>query len=169
MGRVTQYKPIFLFISICLQYMFWRFRGDGILLGQLAAGNQKYKGNRRFEDHLGPHHQGCGMIPEPTVRHIRSSKRRFLLYIRRGWICEKTLLYLFINLWIVYSFIHRGLIVQGGPLASLFGVSWSHTYRHKVGLLWTSDLSVADTSTYTRQHNTRGKHLWPERDSNPPP
>jgi hypothetical protein len=29
----------------------------------------------------------------------------------------------------------------------------SHTLRHTVGLLWTSDHPVADTSTYTGQHN----------------
>jgi hypothetical protein len=34
----------------------------------------------------------------------------------------------------------------------LFGVSWSHTYRRTVGLLWTSDQPVAETSTYTGQH-----------------
>jgi hypothetical protein len=51
-------------------------------------------------------------------------------------------------------FLHsQALIVQDGPLASLFGVSWSHTYRHTVGLLWTSDQPVAEASTYTRQHN----------------
>jgi hypothetical protein len=32
-------------------------------------------------------------------------------------------------------------------------VSWSHTYRHTVGLLWTSDQPVAETSTYTGQHD----------------
>jgi hypothetical protein len=31
---------------------------------------QTYKRNRRFEDHLGPHHQGCDMIPEPAVPHV---------------------------------------------------------------------------------------------------
>jgi hypothetical protein len=51
-------------------------------------------------------------------------------------------------------FVHsQALIVQNGPLASLFGVSWSHTYRHTVGLLWTSDQSVAEASTYKGQHN----------------
>jgi hypothetical protein len=43
----------------------------------------------------------------------------------------------------------QALIVQDGPLASLFGVSSSRTYRHTVGLLWTSDQPVAETSTYT--------------------
>jgi hypothetical protein len=43
----------------------------------------------------------------------------------------------------IHSFIHsQALIVQDGSLASLFGVSWSHTYRHMVGLLWTSDQPV---------------------------
>jgi hypothetical protein len=32
-------------------------------------------------------------------------------------------------------------------------VSQSHTIRHKVGLLWTSDQPVAEASTYTEQHN----------------
>jgi hypothetical protein len=54
----------------------------------------------------------------------------------------------------IHSFIHsQALIVQDGPLASLFGVSWSHTYRHTVGLLWTSDQPVTEASTYTGQHN----------------
>jgi hypothetical protein len=48
------------------------------------------------------------------------------------------------------SFIHRRLQSR---MASHFGVSWSHTYRHTVGLLWTSDQPVAEASTYTRQHN----------------
>jgi hypothetical protein len=29
----------------------------------------------------------------------------------------------------------------------------NHTYRHKVGLLWTNDQPVSETSTYTGQHN----------------
>jgi hypothetical protein len=52
------------------------------------------------------------------------------------------------------TFIHSpALIVQDGPLTSLFGVSWSHTSRHTVGPLWTSDHPVTETSTYTGQHN----------------
>jgi hypothetical protein len=35
-----------------------------------------------------------------------------------------------------------------------FGISViTHTIRHTVGLLWTSEQPVAETSTYTRQHN----------------
>jgi hypothetical protein len=49
----------------------------------------------------------------------------------------------------------QALIVQDGPLASLFQGFLSHTQlvRHTVGLLWTSDQPVADASTYTGQHN----------------
>jgi hypothetical protein len=32
-------------------------------------------------------------------------------------------------------------------------VSWSRAFRHTVGLLWTSDQPVAETFTYTGQHN----------------
>jgi hypothetical protein len=32
-------------------------------------------------------------------------------------------------------------------------VSYSHTIRHTVGLLWKSDHSVAEASTCTGQHN----------------
>jgi hypothetical protein len=41
----------------------------------------------------------------------------------------------------IVTYIHsQALIVQDGPLASLFGVSViTHTFRHTVGLLWTSD------------------------------
>ena len=47
-------------------------------------------------------------------------------------------------------------------------VSRTHTHlSHSVGLLWTSDQPVAETST--RQHTklTREKHPCPGRDSNP--
>jgi hypothetical protein len=60
----------------------------------------------------------------------------------------------FVLIHFIHSFIlSQALIVQDGPLASLFRVSWSHTYRHTAGLLWTSDQFVAETSTYTGQHN----------------
>jgi hypothetical protein len=55
----------------------------------------------------------------------------------------------------LHSFIHsQALIVQDGPLASLFGVSWWDTYRHTVGLLWTSDQPVAEASTYIRTRDS---------------
>jgi hypothetical protein len=58
--------------------------------------------------------------------------------------------------WIYHSFIihsSQALIVQDGPLAPLFGVSWSHTYIYTVELLCTSDQPVAETSTYAGKHN----------------
>jgi hypothetical protein len=56
---------------------------------------------------------------------------------------------LFRFLLFIHSFIHSlALIVQDGPLASLFGISWSHTYRHAVGLLSTSDPSFHTTVKY---------------------
>jgi hypothetical protein len=33
-----------------------------------------------------------------------------------------------------------------------------YPYRHMVGLLWTSDKPVAETSTYTGQHNRQNIH-----------
>jgi hypothetical protein len=48
----------------------------------------------------------------------------------------------------------QALIVQDGPLAFLLGVSViTHIFRHTVGLLWTSDRPVSETSTYAGQHN----------------
>jgi hypothetical protein len=35
----------------------------------------------------------------------------------------------------------------------LFSGFLDHAYRHTVGLLWTSDQPVAETSTYAGQHN----------------
>jgi len=68
--------------------------------------------------------------------------------------------------WLSLIFIHsQALIVRDGHLASLFGVSWSHTYRHTVGLLWTSDQPVAEASTYVWQN--KDKRPCPERYSNP--
>jgi hypothetical protein len=35
------------------------------------------------------------------------------------------------------------------------GFLMTHTYRHTVGILWTSDHPVAETSAYTGQHNIK--------------
>jgi hypothetical protein len=51
----------------------------------------------------------------------------------------------------IHSF--TGAYSPGRTFDLPFGVSWSHTYRHTVGLLWTSDQPVAETSTCTGQHN----------------
>jgi hypothetical protein len=47
----------------------------------------------------------------------------------------------------------------------------THTIRQTVGLLWTNDQPVAETSTYTwQQHiNTIDKHPCPEQNLNPRP
>jgi hypothetical protein len=36
----------------------------------------------------------------------------------------------------------------------------THTIRHTIGLLWTSDQPVAETSTYTGQHNMQTSMPW---------
>jgi hypothetical protein len=47
-----------------------------------------------------------------------------------------------------------GAYSPGRTLASLSGfLDHTHTIRHTVGLLWTSDQPVAETATYTGQHN----------------
>jgi hypothetical protein len=46
-----------------------------------------------------------------------------------------------------------GAYSPGRTFGLHFGFSWSHTYRHTVRLLWTSDQPVAEASTYTGQHN----------------
>jgi hypothetical protein len=64
------------------------------------------------------------------------------------------------------SFGFAGAYSPGWTFGLPFGVSWSHIKRHTVGLLWMTDQPVAQTSTYTGQHN---RHPCPEGDSNPRP
>jgi hypothetical protein len=53
----------------------------------------------------------------------------------------------------IHSFIHFPFVPNLEHRAP-FGVSVIiHTLRHTVGLLWTSDQLVAETSTYIGQHN----------------
>ena len=54
-------------------------------------------------------------------------------------------------------------------MASSFEVSRSHTTTHhsSLGLLWTSDQSVAETSTWQHTTLTTDKHPCPQWDSNP--
>jgi hypothetical protein len=64
----------------------------------------------------------------------------------------------------IYSQAH---VVQDGPLASLSGFL-DHPHRDTVGLLWTSDQPVAETSTYTGQHNIQTQQTYtPRANSNP--
>jgi hypothetical protein len=57
----------------------------------------------------------------------------------------------------IHSFIHSSIHFSLGSQLehkAPFGVSViTHTFRLTVGLLWTSDQPVAETSTYTGQHN----------------
>jgi hypothetical protein len=57
--------------------------------------------------------------------------------------------------YVAIHFIHsQALIVQDGLWHPFSGCLYhTHNFRHTVGLLWTSDQSVAETSTYTGQHN----------------
>jgi hypothetical protein len=85
------------------------------------------------------------------MRIIRNAYKMLSNYLLNRWYIKTSLVFKVFN-----SSIHsQAIIVQDWPLASLLGVSWSHTYRHAVGLLWTSDQPVAETSTYTGQHNTQ--------------
>jgi hypothetical protein len=71
-------------------------------------------------------------------------------------ICKSGLLIIvcaLIVFWFLSSFIHFPVGSQLEHRAP-FGVSViTHTIRHMVGLLWTSDQPVAEASTYTGQHN----------------
>jgi cell division septation protein DedD len=58
----------------------------------------------------------------------------------------------------------RIILMQWFPFAICMIV-----FRHTVGLLWTSDQPVSETSTCTGHRNTRDKHPCPQRDSNPRP
>jgi hypothetical protein len=47
------------------------------------------------------------------------------------------------------------------------GASRSHSYSPSVGLLWTNDQPVAETSTWQHTTLTTDRHPRPRRDSNP--
>jgi hypothetical protein len=99
----------------------------------------------------------------------------YLLYL-------SSLPFFFLNLWLLCnwlwtvksSFIHsHALIIQDGPLASLLGVSRSHTYNYTHGRTPLDELSArrSDLCLHRTTHhiNTRDKHPCPERDWNPRP
>jgi len=63
---------------------------------------------------------------------------------------------------------YHGAAAPVGQGLLIINDSWSHSNtRHLVGLLWMSDQSEAETSTW--QHTTliRDKHPFPQWDSNP--
>jgi hypothetical protein len=115
--------------------------------------DRRFRGAYYLHDH-GDHSSplwcrldSCGSRCEPMDMTVMLCVQRNTDTFLRTWasisLCRRSLFY-----WIR----SQALIVQEGPLTSLFGVSWSHTYRHTVGLLWTSDQPVAEASTYTGQH-----------------
>jgi hypothetical protein len=66
---------------------------------------------------------------------------------------------------IFFSIARQPLVGQG---LLIVNASRSHSdTSHLVGLLWTSDRSVAETSTWQHTTLTRDRHPCPRRDSNP--
>jgi hypothetical protein len=59
----------------------------------------------------------------------------------------------------------QGRLIHEVSRSLSLSLSLLHTHTESVGLLWTSDRPVAETSTW--QHKTRVRHLYPWRDSNP--
>jgi len=62
-------------------------------------------------------------------------------------------------------------MVQQPPVGQVLLImedSRSHSETpHSVGLLWTSDQPVAETSTWQHTTLTWDRHPWPRQDSNP--
>jgi hypothetical protein len=65
-----------------------------------------------------------------------------------------------------HSIVHSWYTVLVRTLAASHGI-FLYLCRHSVGLLWTSDQSVAKASTYTEQHKGEDKYPCFEPDSNP--
>jgi hypothetical protein len=74
------------------------------------------------------------------------------------------------NFTIIFSlfvFFFCGATALLGPARLIVEVSRSHSNTaHSLGLLWTRDRSVAETSTWQHTTFTRDKHPCPRRDSN---
>jgi hypothetical protein len=51
-------------------------------------------------------------------------------------------------------------VVPNWNIGAFSGFMWSHTIRHAVGLLCTSDQLVTETSTYAGQHNRQTSMSW---------
>jgi len=65
-------------------------------------------------------------------------------------------------------FFFHGATTLVGQGVLIIEDSWSHSDTpHSVGLLWTSDHSDSETSTWQHTTLTRYKHPCPRRDSNP--
>jgi hypothetical protein len=55
-------------------------------------------------------------------------------------------------------------------MAALDHTQWhthTHTHTHSIGLLWTSDWPLAETSTWQHTTLTKQRHQCPQRNSNP--
>jgi len=67
------------------------------------------------------------------------------------------------------SFNQYSILFSHGRTAivGLFVVELSTSHTHTLGLLWTSDRPVAETSALQFTTITRGKHPCPRHDSNP--
>jgi hypothetical protein len=125
-------------------------RGRGsLLLRQVCWYVQPLKITHSYTDHRETITSGNDRI----LKYVDANEYQLIpISASVWWSCFAFLNILWVkpSLGLIHSQAH---IVQDGPLASLFGVSWSHTYKHTVGLLWTSDKPVSETSTYTGQHN----------------
>jgi hypothetical protein len=90
-------------------------------------------------------------IAESFEEHCinRSSPRYCAEYQSRHLIAARIINVTFIHS-IIHSFTH---VYSPGWTLGPFFRGFLITYRHTVGLLWTSDQPVAETSTYTGQHN----------------
>ena len=71
------------------------------------------------------------------------------------------------HFWLDFFFNH-GLTAPVGQGLLVIEDSWSHSDTpHLVGLLWTSDQPVAETSTWQHTTLTIDRHPYPWQDSNP--
>jgi hypothetical protein len=75
----------------------------------------------------------------------------------------------FLSLSLSLSLFYGSTALYGPGPPRFVEVSWSHTLDtpQSVGLLWTSDQPVAETSTWQHTTLTTDRHPWPRWDSNP--
>ena len=61
----------------------------------------------------------------------------------------------------------KGLLLHLETVSDTHTHTQTHTHTHTVGLLWTSDQPVVDTSTWQHTTLTTERHTFPRRNSNP--
>jgi hypothetical protein len=150
-----------------------------VIHAHISPGNEQYaRWWPQFWDIVSPHHNQlinlkakknvpCKILRHGARRNRIWSSNHLSLGLPHPLLPPTLSSKIFITvLVVIHSF--TGAYSPGRTFGLPFGVSWSHTYRHTVGLLWTSDQPAAEISTYTGQHNidTRDKHPCPERESN---